>query len=565
MMDPSELLIMEALSGGKGGGTSDYTALQNLPTINGETVTGDLSGADLHLATLDSSGLVPPALLPSYVDDVLEYDSALDFPAEGETDKIYLAKNTSTQYRWSGTQYIVIARYIPPATAAPLMDGTAAVGSAEAYAREDHVHPTDTSRASTAPAVSGGANGLMTGADKAKLDLLSVPASGVSIPEILSNSQNADTPVNFTSAAAGRPLRVAVNIEAVQAGSGDPYPPGGGRNFVNWADGTTTLNGVTAVCANGVITLSGTASAITQFYTGVPSLPDGQYILNGCPDGGSQTTFDLRGTSNIPIDYGNGAAFSSSSGSFNSLFITIRSGVNTNGLVFRPMVRLASDPDPTFAPYANIRPISGRTGAAVTVSPNAQGTGGTTYSFSFPTSAGTIYGGTLDARGLLTVTHRFANGTTVMTGVGQIVNSWYAADFSSSYRDAARGYADIICDCYKGINNASQRGELTAYLLDGTLVYVDSRFQTVEAANEILAALTPHIVYKLNTPIMYQLTPQQLSSLNGANYVSADCGPVTVTHWPGTGTPVEPVDMAADVEQAQIIADLAARVAALEV
>ena len=39
-----------------------------------------------------------------------------------------------------------------PATVAPLMDGTAAVGTALKYAREDHVHPSDTSRASNATA-----------------------------------------------------------------------------------------------------------------------------------------------------------------------------------------------------------------------------------------------------------------------------------------------------------------------------------------------------------------------------------------------------------------------------
>lgn len=37
-----------------------------------------------------------------------------------------------------------------PATVAPPMDGTAAVGTSAKYAREDHVHPTDTSRASAA-------------------------------------------------------------------------------------------------------------------------------------------------------------------------------------------------------------------------------------------------------------------------------------------------------------------------------------------------------------------------------------------------------------------------------
>ena len=38
---------------------------------------------------------------------------------------------------------------VDPATASPLMDGTAAVGSSAKYAREDHVHPTDTSRQAT--------------------------------------------------------------------------------------------------------------------------------------------------------------------------------------------------------------------------------------------------------------------------------------------------------------------------------------------------------------------------------------------------------------------------------
>jgi len=38
---------------------------------------------------------------------------------------------------------------IDPATATPLVDGTAAVGTSAKYAREDHVHPTDTSRAAS--------------------------------------------------------------------------------------------------------------------------------------------------------------------------------------------------------------------------------------------------------------------------------------------------------------------------------------------------------------------------------------------------------------------------------
>ena len=38
---------------------------------------------------------------------------------------------------------------VDPATNAPSMDGTAAVGSSVKYAREDHVHPSDTSKQAT--------------------------------------------------------------------------------------------------------------------------------------------------------------------------------------------------------------------------------------------------------------------------------------------------------------------------------------------------------------------------------------------------------------------------------
>ena len=53
-------------------------------------------------------GKVPESQLPSYVDDVVEYDSKNDFPKQGETDKIYVDKSTNLTYRWSGSTYIMI-------------------------------------------------------------------------------------------------------------------------------------------------------------------------------------------------------------------------------------------------------------------------------------------------------------------------------------------------------------------------------------------------------------------------------------------------------------------------
>lgn len=54
------------------------------------------------------NGKVPESQLPSYVDDVLEYDSKSDFPEPGETGKIYVDKSTNLTYRWSGSTYIQV-------------------------------------------------------------------------------------------------------------------------------------------------------------------------------------------------------------------------------------------------------------------------------------------------------------------------------------------------------------------------------------------------------------------------------------------------------------------------
>ena len=68
-----------------------------------------LKGAANGVAELDSTGKVPAAQLPSYVDDVLEFDSRTAFPGTGETGKIYIAKDSNKTYRWSGSTYTEIS------------------------------------------------------------------------------------------------------------------------------------------------------------------------------------------------------------------------------------------------------------------------------------------------------------------------------------------------------------------------------------------------------------------------------------------------------------------------
>ena len=66
-------------------------------------------GAANGVAELGTDGKVPSAQLPSYVDDVLEYDAKANFPATGEAGKIYVDKTTNKTWRWSGTAYVEIS------------------------------------------------------------------------------------------------------------------------------------------------------------------------------------------------------------------------------------------------------------------------------------------------------------------------------------------------------------------------------------------------------------------------------------------------------------------------
>lgn len=66
-------------------------------------------GAKSGVAELDENGFVPSSQLPSYVDDVLEYDAKAKFPTTGETGKIYVDKTTNLTWRWGGTAYVEIS------------------------------------------------------------------------------------------------------------------------------------------------------------------------------------------------------------------------------------------------------------------------------------------------------------------------------------------------------------------------------------------------------------------------------------------------------------------------
>ena len=56
-----------------------------------------------------ASGTISASVLPSYIDDVLNFANLAAFPVAGETSKIYVDETTNKVYRWSGSVYVEIS------------------------------------------------------------------------------------------------------------------------------------------------------------------------------------------------------------------------------------------------------------------------------------------------------------------------------------------------------------------------------------------------------------------------------------------------------------------------
>lgn len=190
---------------------------------------------------------------------------------------------------------------------------------------------------------------------------------------------------SFSDGSDGMPVKsCVVQIEPIQDlhGYDNPWPAGGGKNLLSYPFNFASqeLSGCTAtVESDGTMTFSGTPSANALFNIklrtaasgdGSLFLHEGEYIVNGAPSGGSTTTYQIAvinssGTA-IANDRGSGATFTIPSGGMNvGVQVWVFSGYDPSSLVIKPMIRLSSVSDATFAPYSNLCPISGRTGGTV--------------------------------------------------------------------------------------------------------------------------------------------------------------------------------------------------------
>lgn len=87
----------------------DLTAAMIISALGFTPVDSAKVGVAEGVASLDSTGKVPSAQLPSYVDDVINVAGIDNAPTTGETDKIYVDTISNKTYRWSGTAYVEIS------------------------------------------------------------------------------------------------------------------------------------------------------------------------------------------------------------------------------------------------------------------------------------------------------------------------------------------------------------------------------------------------------------------------------------------------------------------------
>lgn len=135
-----------------------------------------------------------------------------------------------------------------------------------------------------------------------------------------------------------------------------------GKNLLDHSFNSQTVNGVTLTVADdGSVTVNGTSTANCILLIGTFSFEPGvEYILSGCPSGGSDTTYrmDLRDGDTVTWrEYGDGMVVYTSVEA--DLDVCIRLHGNStkfNNVVFRPMIRLASIDDPTYEPYTGGKP-----------------------------------------------------------------------------------------------------------------------------------------------------------------------------------------------------------------
>ena len=164
---------------------------------------------------------------------------------------------------------------------------------------------------------------------------------------------------------------------------------------------------------------------------------------------------------------------------------------------------------------------------------------GTEVTVEFPNEAGTVYGGTLDVTaGTLTVTWAKQQITTVTNANG--VKYAFTRLGANGYVVNYKGLCNVL-SLRENHSNTLQEGEFDVFNSSGynmaqVIYYLpgmtgSSASERKSSAEAILADLadsgtTMEVAYMLAEPLVYSLTPSQITALTGYNTFTANCGDI---------------------------------------
>lgn len=218
-----------------------------------------------------------------------------------------------TLYIWSSSQSAWVPAgslgAVSPSLSNPLMDGTASAGSQNLYSRGDHVHPTDTSRAS-----------------QEELDAL-IKTSQALIDQ------------SFTYRESPAIQNSLARIDKIK-GNTLVWNQLANINF-----STQTTFGITYTNNNdGSLKVNGTATGTSYIDIAIFDLvKDHEYYIFGCADGGASNTYrlDLRTADSSTVllqIFDKTATYISSLTGSCGFFVRVQNGTTVNNLTYQPQI-----------------------------------------------------------------------------------------------------------------------------------------------------------------------------------------------------------------------------------
>lgn len=315
-------------------------------------------------------------------------------------------------------------------------------------------------------------------------------------------------------------------------GYNNPWVGGSGKNKLQTVNTTRTINGITyTVQDDGSFIANRVEASSNLSYFVITNSSNSLDTTQITPFKSGMTIYPTSGINGFPLRfrYSNGdfGVFSENTAitltnDIVAIYVQIESNLQPSNFHFYPMIRV--DGDNTWEPYSNVCPITGHSSVEVTVSDEDE----TVVEDVTVNLGGTYYGGTLDVvSGKLTITHAYAD-------LGSFTWTQYTTSQTGKYRfgtgdlgnvikkpSTLQEIADVMCSQYDAVSGESPYAcvQGVGVHTNGNVIIYDSTKDTLSASDFKTAMSGVQFVYPLTTPIVIQLTPQQINTLIGENNI----------------------------------------------